>query len=356
MKPRSSRTSPTPGTIGRTPNPKPVRVHRVPNSSTDALRFTVQVPAEAEGLGYFIATTGLTMQQSLDPTPQTLRVGEAFTRQITVRVQDALAMVIPPLRLDAPDGLAVYPEPPVVADEGGERGEAISGRRVETVTYVAREAGSYSLPPLELVWWDVEAGALRRETVPAVVFQVPPGEAPVEFALGPDDDEEAGAAGQGDRSDQFSLTALLRRWAVPLAVVLIVGLVLRRAARGAGFNLGRLRAHWQARDQSEGAYFRRLRRAASSGDPRATVRTLAAWLDRRHTGPGAATFRAFAAHAADPELAREAAKLDAALFVANPTPGSWSGRPLADRVGRARRRPDAGGALTMPTDLASLNP
>ena len=173
-------------------------------------------------------------------------------------------MVILPLGLDAPDGLVAYPEPQVVADEGGERGEAISGRRMETVTYVAREAGSYSLPPVELARWDVEAGALRRETVPAVVFQVLPGEASVEFALGSGDDEEAGAAGQGDGSEQVSLTALLRRWAVPLAVVLIVGLVLRRAARAAGFSLGHLTARWQAREQSEGAHFRRFRRARPS--------------------------------------------------------------------------------------------
>lgn len=322
--------------------------------STDAVRFSAEVPAEAEGLGYFIATTGLALEQSLEPQPETLQVGEAFTRQITVTVQNAFAMVIPPLGLAGLDGLAAYPEPPVVADEGGERGEAISGRRVETVTYVAREAGSYALPPVELAWWDVGAGALRRATVPAVVFQVLPGEASVEFALGSDDDEEAEAAGQGDESEQFSLSALLRRWAVPPAVVLCVGLVLRRAARATGFSFGQMKARWQAREQSEGAYFRRFRRAASSGDPRATARTLAAWLDRRHTGPGAATFRAFAANAADPELAREAAKLDAALFVANPTPGSWSGRPLAERVGRARRRRAGRGGLA--SRLAPLNP
>ena len=324
--------------------------------STAPVRFSAEVPAEAEGLGYFIATTGLTMAQSLDPQPETLRVGEAFTRQITVTVQDALAMVIPPLGLEAQDGLAAYPEPPVVADEGGERDEAISGRRVETVTYVAREAGSYLLPPVELAWWDVEARALRRETVPAVVFQVLPGEAPVEFALGRHDDEEAGAAGQGDGSEQLSLTALLRRWVFPLVVVLTVWLVLRRAARATGFSVGHVKARWQAREQSEGAYFRRFRRAAGSGDPSAAVRTLAAWLDRRHTGPGAPTFRAFAENTSDPELAREAGKLDAALFVANPNSDSWSGTRFAEPVGRARRRPHAGGNPAAPNDLASMNP
>ena len=275
--------------------------------SSDPVGFTAEVPAEAEGLGYFIATTGLTPEQTLDPAPETLRVGEAFTRQVTVRVQDALAMVVPPLGLDAPPGLAAYPEPPVVADEGGERGAAIGGRRVETVTYVAREIGAYELPPVELAWWDVEAGELRRETLPSVTFDVQPGQARVEFALSDDEVEPVDAEQEG-AAERFSVSALLRRGALPLGAVLIAGLLVRRAAHAAGFSLDRLRARWKARNQSERAYFRRFRQAARSGDPRATLRALMRWLDRRHIGPGAATFKALAADA--------------------PTPG-WIGKPPA---------------------------
>lgn len=166
--------------------------------SAEAVTFTAEVPPEAEGLGYFIATTDLVMEQSLDPSPDTLRVGEAFTRQVTVTVQDALAMVIPPLGLDAPEGLSAYPEPPVVADEGGERGTAISGTRIETVTYVAREVGTYELPAVEVSWWDVEAEELRRETAPALTFEVVPGEARVEFSLGDDEDEATDAGDNGE--------------------------------------------------------------------------------------------------------------------------------------------------------------
>ena len=280
-------------------------------------------------------------------------MGDAFTRRIRVTVQDALAMVIPPLGLDAPDGLAAYPNPPIVTDDGGERGEAISGHRVETVTYVARQAGAYSLPPVELAWWDVDAGVLRRDTLPELRFDVLPGEARAEFALGT---EDVADPVQDTAPGRFVFAALFRRWAAPLAVVLIAGLALRRAARAGGFGLGRLKARWQARNQSEGAYFRRFRQAALSGDPRATVRTLAAWLDRRHVGPGTATFRAFSVNAADPVLDREAGALDTALFVADPTPAPWSGRRLAERIGRVRRRGPAASRRTKADDLDSLNP
>jgi hypothetical protein len=321
--------------------------------SSDPVEFTAQVPAEAEGLGYFIAATGLTVEQALDPPPETLRVGDAFTRRVTVSVEGALAMVIPPLGLDAPAGLAAYPEPPVVTDEGGERGAAISGRRVETITYVAREVGAYKLSPVELAWWDVEAGALRRETLPELAFDVLPAQAQVEFALTAE--EESGDADSEHTTERVSVAATLRRWAVPLGVLLVGALGLRRLARTRGLDPHQVQTWWLSRDQTEGAHFRRFRQAARSGDPRATVRTLAAWLDRRHIGPGAATFQALAKDAADPKLDREATALDAAVFVADPTPDRWSGSRLADRVGHARRhRPTTRG--TDSDDLAPLNP
>ena len=80
-----------------------------------------------------------------------------------------------------------------------------------------------------------------------------------------------------------------------------------------------------------------------------------AWLDHRRKEPGTTTFRELAADAADEELAREAAKLDNALFVRNQTRGPWSGQRFADRVG-ARRRRKASGTAAASNDLAPLNP
>ena len=112
------------------------------------LSFQAVLPPEAADLPYFISTTELGIEQSFDREPRTLKVGEAFVRTITMTVEDALSMVIPPLPADSVPGLAVYPDPPEVTDEGGERGERIVGRRVERITYVAEEAGEYRLAPI----------------------------------------------------------------------------------------------------------------------------------------------------------------------------------------------------------------
>ena len=65
--------------------------------SPPPVRFSAVIPPGAPDVGYFISTTGLTMTQSFDREPATLLVGEAFVRTITVKVTDALSMVVPPL-------------------------------------------------------------------------------------------------------------------------------------------------------------------------------------------------------------------------------------------------------------------
>ncbi len=53
-----------------------------------------------------------------DPVPDTIRVGDAFTRTITATVDDALATVVPPMGADSISGMAVYADP-LVDDRGG---------------------------------------------------------------------------------------------------------------------------------------------------------------------------------------------------------------------------------------------
>ena len=64
------------GTVTRTASPPPVR-------------FEARIPPEAAGLDYFVAATELTVQQSFDVRPDTIRVGDAFTRTITVTYSEA---------------------------------------------------------------------------------------------------------------------------------------------------------------------------------------------------------------------------------------------------------------------------
>jgi len=328
----------------------------VDTASPPPVRFEAILPPEADGLDYFISAQGLELEHTFNPPPNSLLVGESFTRTITVTVHGALSMVIPPLFADTLPGLAAYPSPPVVEDVEGFGVEATVGTRVESATYVALEEGDYQLPALELQWWDVAAGQLRSAALPEVAFHVAanPSAAP-EIPL-PEDTLSAEVAEEGPPLGT-TLRRFLEQWALPLFMaVLAVGFVVRLARRHGS----RLAAAWEEarrrRAESEATYFRRFERAARSGDPREAARHLTRWMDRRWGEGGPATLEAYLARAGDPELAAEVRVLTRRLYrpTAVDAPAPWSGARLVKLADRTRRRAKRG--ASRPRRASGLDP
>lgn len=324
--------------------------------SPPPVRFSAVLPPGAEELPYFISTTGLEMAQDFDREPATLEVGEAFVRTITVTVTDALSMVVPPFTLESPVGLAAYADPAEVTDEGGERSERVIGTRVERTTYVAEKAGNYRLAPVELTWWDVGAQRMRTTTLAALEIRVEP--SPDLVAAIPLPPEEPGVdQEEAPARQRVSPIDLARRWGPSLAAAALLSYLLVRLWRRLAPSLwGQIAEARRRRSESEAANFASFRRAALSGDLRATWNRWAAWLDHVHHGPGAATARAFVEAAADPELDQQAAALEALLFAGDEGAGrDWSGRTFYRSVARARRRVKPGAESRLELS-ASLNP
>jgi len=321
--------------------------------STNPLSFEARIPPEAAGIGYFIGTTRLTLSQSVEPAADTFMVGDALTRTVDMAVVDALSLVLPPLIFDTISGLTVYPEPPVVTDEGGERGSQRIGRRVESVTYVMEAEGEYELPTVEIAWWDLQAQGLRRSTVPAVRFQVRANpDYTAAFAFPPDPDSlpaEAPAAAPG-----FSRRALLLGGAAVFFVVALLWLLRRSApAWGARFR------QWEAdRQTTEAAFFARFRSACRADDPSRAMEGLLAWLHKISGNPRGALIGAFVALSGDPDLAREVEALQDRLYGRAPQGlGDWDGSNLYRAVARNRHlRAVASGGGTGPGELLPLNP
>jgi len=317
--------------------------------------FEAVLPPEAEGLSYFISTTRLSLRASYDPMPDTINVGDAFTRTITATVNDALAMVVPPFGADSIAGLAVYADPPLVDDQGGERGAQIVGTRTEAVTFVALEEGEYEVTGVELQWWDVGASRMRTESVAPVSFVVLPAVTEAAFELAVDSAEAEAAA--SDAAPHVDLIGLLRRfgpWLLALvAVVWIAGRVWRR--HGA-----RWKSEWQAakaaKAESEKTYFEKFRTAARSGDHTATLNALIAWYDRARRPSDSAALSDWIAAVGDAELAKAYEALTTLGYGKGAKEKKWDSASLLTAVTRARKQ------LTTPlghaagASLPPLNP
>lgn len=315
------------------------------------LTFTATIPDAAQGLDPFLASTKLTLHQILTPQPGNLKVGDSIARTITVEAADLPAMLLPPMRFAAVDGLSVYPDQPTLEDKAGERGGPSTGSRVDRATYILERTGSYTLPAVEIAWWNADAQKVETARADAVTFAVQPNPALAQAAT------TGAATGNAHR---FSLAEAARRfWPWLAAGTALLGTLAWFAKRivksASGWRAERRRRYLA----SEAHWFHRFRAATRTGDSRQVLTALLAWIDRFPPLAKPATLEALAAASNDPALVAELTRLKAALYAA---PGDanaripFSARRLRREIGAARRRLRRGPSGRRANTLPPLNP
>lgn len=122
------------------------------------------------------------IQRSHDP----LRQGDSLTRRLRVEAEGAQAMLIPPPVFAEVEGLKRYVQTPRVQPLSDGRGGINGGTREDAATYVIGDAGTYSLPLIELKWWDAATGEAHSVSVPAVEIEAGKGAYQAPFSLNED--------------------------------------------------------------------------------------------------------------------------------------------------------------------------
>ena len=223
---------------------------RIERMSLPLVEFVTRTPPGAQGTRGLISTSNLSASQEWNPETESPVVGDAIKRRITLRAEDVSGMAFAPTLHNEMENLGIYPGEPTVDDKFA-RGD-LTGTRVETVTYVVERAGDFELPSVELSWWNIDTQELQHIVLPGLALQVTGG--------------PAVASQANERSSWSALIALL----VVVVALLVFG--------------GRLLAGWtawrQARNETEAAYFRCIRRSARNGDQNAVLRDTMRWLDR----------------------------------------------------------------------------
>ncbi len=231
------------------------------------------LPAEAEGVADLITTPRLSVRDAWGGALDELRVGDAVQRTVSMQADRALGMLLPALSFEAPPGIAVYADQPRVEDRIN-RGQ-YRGERVERVTYVLQRAGEFTLPAIELPWWNPDRGVLEREVLEARSFAVSAGSAT--------DLVPALPSGRG-----MPWRSWLERAATYVASHRRALLLAALAALGAAWGLHRAFpavrswavAERERRRDSEARYFRELERSLRRGDRDAVVCDYWRWRSR----------------------------------------------------------------------------
>ena len=292
------------------------KIHRM---KTPPLEFQARIPPGASKAGGLVSTTRLSLEQTWEPEPGTLKVGDAIKRTVVIEAADVTGMAFAPFRHDEIVGVGVYPSEPDVSERVN-RGELISGKRVETVTYVFLEQGAVTLPAIKVAWWNLEQKRMMLAELPALDLKI-----------------AANPAAAGTDPDVTAASSRLA-WVTPAIVATLVLLAL--ALLRARFDVLKagLRRWRAARHSREITYFRKVLWAARARDHRTTLAALMAWLDRRAPDNEVGSLETFLSTVGIPKLTEQVRALEAHVCVAGAAASSaWSPQRFCGRLRMARR-------------------
>jgi hypothetical protein len=289
--------------------------------------FAAFVPDAAAALHPFVAAEKLTVEQNVQRSSEPLKTGDAVTRTVTMKADGAPAMLLPPQSLGTVDGLTLYPAQPSLGDHTDGRTDALISMRTDSATYMLQRPGNYVLPAIDVSWWNLGEQRVEHAHLDAVTFEV---------AANPD--LPVVAAHQDSRWDWDSIVDLIwQHWLLAVVAAAAIGVAAWGAPRAARWVIARHRTRREAWLQSEGWSFRQFRRAAGTGDTKATYFGLLNWLQRFGSIVPVHNIDTLKAAAHDPQLDLELDSIERQLFAPNARASRWSSSQLTRRIGAARR-------------------
>ncbi|MEW4489884.1 hypothetical protein AB1L42_17505 [Thalassoglobus sp. JC818] len=132
---------------------------------TSPVSFESKRPPGAEPGEIVISVPKLEFTQSwsLDEQ-QELAPGDVLQRTMVRRAEGVTAMLMPPISMDLPDGVRTYPSAPKVVDTV-ERGVA-KAERTDSVKLQFEQPGTYTIPDVEVRWWNPDDEVFESKTLP----------------------------------------------------------------------------------------------------------------------------------------------------------------------------------------------
>jgi hypothetical protein len=125
------------------------------------------VPANYPANAFWLPLTSLTINENLQATNE-LAAQEHLDWQIQIQVTGQSASLLPSMldkiETQLPEGVKLYRNPPRLEDN----------QRIETLALSFSEAGTYTLPAIELPWWNVTSNSLEIARIPKKIFEVKP--------------------------------------------------------------------------------------------------------------------------------------------------------------------------------------
>jgi len=286
----------------------------------DAIVLDVRPRPAGAVASYWLPARQVTLTSEWHPESQQAHVGDALTLSVAVQAEGLPAEQLPDVStlITVPQGLKAYPDEPKL--DNANRGDMLVGRREQNIALIADQPGRFTLPSLQLRWWDTARNVAQEVTVPArTVVVLPAGAAAAASRAG------SPAPGSGG-SSLFGLENPWRWASFALALAWLATLGSWYASRRFGPALRRgspepARDPRRSRSRARARFFD----ACRANDARAARRHLLAWADAEWPAPPPAGLNGMARVAGDCEVGRLLRDLDRACYGG----GAWQGEALA---------------------------
>jgi len=138
--------------------------------SAPALAVEVKEKPLSQTSNYWLPSTELKITQQWQDSIESISVGQPISRKIIITAKGLLAEKISTPHLPKVSGLNVYAEKPEFVNQQWRDG--IAGRREETQVIIPTTAGKFTLPAVQVEWWNTNTGQFEIATLPEQIFEV----------------------------------------------------------------------------------------------------------------------------------------------------------------------------------------
>jgi len=152
------------------PFPGAGKTQRVRSRSLD---IQVQpAPASFQGKNW-LPSSEVQLVEEWSPNPPVFKVGEPVTRSISLFADGITAAQLPTLQNYNLPGIKTYPDQPTLKDN--KQSDGIIGGRTEKVALMPTQAGNYTLPEIDIPWFNTKTGKTEVAKIAARTIKVLPG-------------------------------------------------------------------------------------------------------------------------------------------------------------------------------------
>jgi hypothetical protein len=326
---------------------------RVRRTSQPLAVEVTPLPADI-GRRPWIPAISVELQDDWQQQPPKLTVGEPATRTLHLGASGVLAAQLPELKPGVPAGFKTYPDQPKREELQSPTG--ITSVLEQKIALIPTRAGHFTLPAVDLDWWDVNQRRWQSVHLAALELEVAPepDSLPGKPSAGASEAASQSAAGvplpaglapvESDDAPSVQPAAGFWPWlSLGLALGWLLSLFLLWRLR----RLDKSQAVPQTPDlkPSEKQARKAVIQAANAMDPQRTRRALLLWSGLLYPETVGSSYERLC-HTADPVLRAELEALDLCLYGLGQ--GDWDGRQLAEAIAAWQAAPTTVSAGRLP--------